>query len=444
MDRKMPGASKGAGNAGSGIQRFARVHRFLCWTLLFCILVAGATAYDSRLSSNPEKWRIRNDFTNYTLAASKAVLRGEDPYTPDNLNGHKFRYFPFNAVVYFPLAGLPVPLAQGVWAAVNLMLLIFALRALPDLMGGGKTPLVVWIAALAIAGRFIHTNFKLGQWNLPVFSLSVLGLWLVCCRRQFWRGGALLALASALKFMPFGFFFYFAVKRQWRVCAAMLVGVLFWILILPTLVLGVHRHQELLHTYLSKSGKWGSQQVASGNKLRGHSLAVFLKAYLSPCEQDGDRGENGGAINRVNMDYRSAAHISLIVCGLLLLLTLWTAGRNGPSIAPSPRLGAEIASMFLLFLLISPEVLDPQFLTTFVAAFVLAGVWRGNTLPSSERWTCFAGLIIAFLLILQSTSLGPQRLRDWSVLHGSLTLMIGILYTLSLTVAWRLRTAGKR
>jgi len=436
--------SKRGANVGSGIQRFARTHRFLGWTLLFWVLVAGCTLYDSRLSSNSEKWRIRNDFTNYTLAASKAILRGENPYTPDNLDGHKYRYFPLNAVVYFPLAGLPIPLAQGVWAAVNLMLLIFALRALSDLMGSGKTPLVVWVAALAIAGRFIHTNFKLGQWNLPVFSLSVLGLWLVCCKRYFWRGGAVLALASALKFMPFGFFFYFAVKRQWRVCGAMLAGVLFWILIFPTLALGVHRHQELLHTYLNKSGKWGSQQVASGNKLRGHSLAVLIKVYLSPCEQDGDRGEKGGAINLVNMDYRSAAHISLLVCSLLLLLTLWTAGRNGPPITPSPRLGAEIAAMFMLFLLISPEVLDPQFLTTFVAAFVLAGVWRGNTLPSSERWVCCAGLVIAFLLILQSTSLGPQRLRDWSVLHGSLTLVIGILYALSLTAAWRLRATGKQ
>jgi hypothetical protein len=423
---------------------FARTHRFLCWTLLFWILVAGATAYDSRLSANPEKWRIRNDFTNYTLAASKAILRGENPYSPENLSGHKFRYFPLNAVVYFPLASLPIPLAQGVWAAANLILLLFALRALPDLWGSGKTPLVVWIAALAIAGRFIHTNFKLGQWNLPVFSLSVLGLWLICCKRHFWRGGLVLALASVLKFMPFGFFFYFAVKRQWRACAAILVGVLFWVLIFPSLILGPHRHADLLETYLNKSGKWGAQQVASGNKLRGHSLAVLVKVYLSPCEQDGDRGENGGAINLVNLDYRTAARISLGICVLLLLLTLFVAGRNGPQIAPTPRLGAEIASLFMVFLLISPEVLDPQFLTTFAAAFVLARVWRATDLTTPERWACLTGLVAAFLLILQSTSLGPQRLRDWSVLHGSLTLTIGILYSLSLAAAWRLPGAEKR
>lgn len=138
-----------------------------------------------------------------------------------------FTYPPLAAVVFGPLAWLPLPVASAAITCATLALLIAAMTLV--LTGLGVWPHSdvapepawlrrCWLAAAIVAPAAvwfepIRSNFGFGQINVVLMALV-----LADCvpRRTRWPRGLLLGWAVALKLTPAVFLLYFALRRDYR------------------------------------------------------------------------------------------------------------------------------------------------------------------------------------------------------------------------------------
>src|SRR5690606_14273849 len=143
---------------------------------------------------------------------------------------HHYKYFPANAILLQPFTWINIYVAQGIWFALSLGLVIWAFAALRAMLRPTKLPWWVYFITVAVSFRLITMNLRLGQWNTSVFCLSIIGLRYLHARR--WWGGVLLGLAITLKFMPAIFLAYLAARRRWRDLLVTCAAVLFWVFLL--------------------------------------------------------------------------------------------------------------------------------------------------------------------------------------------------------------------
>ncbi|MFW6303645.1 MAG: glycosyltransferase family 87 protein [Candidatus Sumerlaeota bacterium] len=390
----------------------------------FFVVAVSITLYDSQMSTDPEEWKLRGDLTEYSLAASWVMLDGGNAYDravhPYNNN---YKYFPLNATVLVPLGLLPIPMAQGLWVAINACLLLFALWTLKELAGRERLNILFWIVAFLISGRFMIDNIQLGQWNLPVFSLTVIGLWLMIARRRTWSGGAVIGLAAGLKYMPAGFAIYFLARRQWKSAIAVLCGMVLWILILPSLVWGPSRHIEMLGNFVEKSRE-STENMIGRQIYVGHSLLVFVKSSLTDSVHHPIHGVYGRK-NIVDWPEETAGAIAFGLCFLAALATFLAVGRGG-RVEPGLRTLLDISAIFALLLMVSPEMRKAQMLTMYVPSFSLILAFRYRPKGSAARRIALSVLVLAFVAMFASSDHGDawEHTQEWLALHGSWTLYI--------------------
>ena len=417
---------------------FVRRRPVLSSALLFLAVAAAVGLHDSRGSLNPDDWRWRGDFSKFTLQASRLLVAGENPYGHAALSGQAFRYFPLNAVVYVPFTFVPLPVAQGAWCAANLLLLLWAMRGHAGLAGLVRAGFWSWLLALLVSGRFINDSFLLGQWNLPVYSLTALGLWLIVAKQRPWSGGLLVGLAAGLKYMPIAFVLYFLVKRHWHAAAAILLGVVFWVLVVPTLALGYDTHRALMLSFLRQGTEDVGAMLGGGRPVVGNSLYVLVYAYLTPCLKHTTHGLTL-QINILCLPPSVAKGIALGVCAFVAAGTLaafWRSGRHTP---PTPRTVMELGMMFLIMLMVSPEVRKAQLLTTFTPAFALALLYLKSDISPTDKRLALAGVLAACALVVVSSKVAHGALRRYAVSYGSLTLMLIVLYGVLMFIYLRSR-----
>ncbi len=397
------------------------------------LLGVGVSVYDYDLA-NPGRYRVRGDFADYSLAAAEALRARENPYRKANLDGRNYKYFPLNAVVYLPLTYVPLPVAQGIWVAGNVVLLVFAVAVHRDFLPNRRVHPLVWVAALAVAARFFFANINLGQWNLPVYSLSVLGLWLIVTRGRTVLGSVLVGLAAGLKFMPAGFALYFLVRRRWAAAAGIVLAAGFWILVFPSLVLGPQRHMGLLGKYTAV-GRRRAGHMIERDKVSGHSLLAAIKCALSPTWKDAGHRVTGRT-DVVQLPHRTAKNIALAVCVGLAGAACWACSRPAGADGDGFDALLGIGLVFTLLLLVSPEVRKAHLLTVFTPAFALAVVWRHGA-RGRDRWLALMTLLFAILCVFVSSRRVPRGIQKAFLLTGILTWMVLALFLCLLWFCWR-------
>jgi hypothetical protein len=369
----------------SSEKRFVRVGLgiFLVWFILgACISLSDWIGHETRC-----------DFSRYSLAASRTLFSGGDPYSREDAQT-SYKYFPLNAVLLGPFTKVPDPVAQGFWTATNLMLLGACLWAHRKLWAKDlRVPWWVWGVALAVGLRFFVKNIRLGQWNTSVYCLSFLGLTAIwACRERF--GAWLVALSAALKYLPSFFVLYLAMRRKWKPAAWMIIAYLFWVLVFPTLVLGVERHTELLGRFYLRATKQ-YQGMTSPDYTSSHSLRSTLMRMTSevkPRLPDPDVYDFTVITLPKEVAKRLSEVVAYAVLGLTIGITLFVT-RNETSFQRSvdnwaasgeTSRGVNLLRELLLIglwyttlLMISPETRQPHFLTLFTPSFALA-LWLAN------------------------------------------------------------------
>jgi alpha-1,2-mannosyltransferase len=232
-----------------------------------------------------------NDLSSIDLlvyrAGGHAVLSGHSLYAADfaavnhSPNGLPFTYPPFSALVFVPLAIVPVGLAKVLMVVLNAaacttLFIVILVAVQPSWnrlrsWGALTAPISVKTASAVLASAFIFVNcvpiqdnFGYGQINLILAAAVALD---ILPPRVPWPRGMLVGLAVAVKLTPAVFVGYFVVTRQWRAVAVSLVSATL------AVALGWLVHPSDTVRYVSSiafdAGRIGGLAYSSNQSVRG-------------------------------------------------------------------------------------------------------------------------------------------------------------------------------
>ena len=134
--------------------------------------------------------------------------------------GHWFTYSPFAALVYVPIATLPLAVARVGWDLVSVAALAYSCVLVLKLAGYRPSRLVVaCVVAAAMALDPVWQTLYLGQINLILLALILTDVWAVSRGSSGSSGSAGLAgigvgVAAAIKLTPAIFIVFFLLARR--------------------------------------------------------------------------------------------------------------------------------------------------------------------------------------------------------------------------------------
>jgi len=128
--------------------------------------------------------------------------------------GHWFTYSPFAALVYVPIAALPLAVARVGWDLLSVAALAYSCVLVLKL--GGYRPsriMVAGVAAAAVALDPVWQTLFLGQINLILLALILTDVWRVS-RGSSGLTGIGVGIAAAIKLTPAIFIVFFLLARR--------------------------------------------------------------------------------------------------------------------------------------------------------------------------------------------------------------------------------------
>jgi hypothetical protein len=134
--------------------------------------------------------------------------------------GHWFTYSPFAAMVFVPVAALPLAVARVLWDLVSVAALASSCVLILKLAGRPPSRLMAAGAvAAAMALDPVWETLFLGQINLILLALILTDIWLVSRGSAGLAVGAGVGLAAAIKLTPAIFIVFFLLAGRTRAAA---------------------------------------------------------------------------------------------------------------------------------------------------------------------------------------------------------------------------------
>ena len=197
-------------------ERVGRVQRPALWAAAVALLAAQVAP----VAVWPAAHVLLIDLQVYR-AGGEAVLRGAPLYDGGILLDLPFVYPPFAALVFVPLALLPLTVLKVLWTAASVALVVFVVRRSAALVGwapgGAGTALLV---AVVLALDPVHTTLNLGQVNVVLLALVLADL---TGRWGRWTGVGT-GIAAAVKLTPLVFVAYLLLTGRWRAAGTAVVA----------------------------------------------------------------------------------------------------------------------------------------------------------------------------------------------------------------------------
>ena len=212
-------------------------------------------------------------------AGGLAVLDGRSLYDHPLVASLMFTYTPFAAIIFAPLALLPLLGTEIVYSAVTVLLLLFSVARCWRWMGYRRDRAAVGIVllgtALALMFEPVRTTLYLGQINVLLLAIVVADL--LRTRRSGWMGVGV-GIAAGIKLTPLVFIPYLLLTRQFKaagVATASFVG---------TIALGfVLKPKDAFGYWFG--GKFGEvARVGDVWSTGNQTLRGFLARLVSPPE----------------------------------------------------------------------------------------------------------------------------------------------------------------
>jgi len=126
--------------------------------------------------------------------------------------GHWFTYSPFAAIVFVPVAAIPLVIARVLWDLVSVAALAYSLVLILKLAGYRPSRMAVAGAtAAAMALDPVYETLFLGQINLILLALILTDVWRVRSGRN---AGLGVGVAAAIKLTPAIFIVFFLLARR--------------------------------------------------------------------------------------------------------------------------------------------------------------------------------------------------------------------------------------
>jgi Glycosyltransferase family 87 len=349
----------------------------------------------------------RGDIETYVHGA-RLVLAGADLYrTPEPRGQVSFMYLPLFAVLAIPLTFVPFEVAVVFWCALSVALAGFVVAGFLSVLAGrpffslpAKARWIVSGVAVLLTLRSLLQHLDLGQANLLVMAVAVLGLVLLASGREL-AGGAAIGVAIVLKLIALPLAIVFLVQGRFRVLLGMAAGVLAGLLI-PAAAVGFERNVS----YISY---WITEVVLAADDLRktpywplewNYSLAAQVYRFFSDVtafEHDG-RYYSVTLVRLPDATLLVLARLMPVLIGCVVALYAWLHRRRGELVA----LWGAVALAFCLAPAFSIVSLKHYYVTLLPAHVYIVYLWY--VLNVRDRW--FRGLVAAsFVVSIVSTTL---------------------------------------
>jgi alpha-1,2-mannosyltransferase len=283
-----------------------------------------------------------------------------------------FTYPPLAAIMFSPLAVVPLQAAEVVITVITFLLLglstwivLTGLRVWPH--GPGGEPASVrraWLAAGLVAAATIwlepiQANFSFGQVNAVLMTLVIAD----CVpRRTPWPRGVLLGIAIALKLTPAVFLLYFLLRRDARAALTSLAS--FVVATLLGCALAWRDSVEYWTTTVRHTDRIGTATLNTNQNA-------------------------AGALARLGLGESAHFLVWTVVCLLVLALTVWAARRV--SRADEPELVLICVALFGL--VVSPVSWSHHWVWALPTVLVL-GVLAYRRRNPALAAVCVAGVAL--------------------------------------------------
>lgn len=306
------------------------------------------------------------DFPVYYAAGRSLISGRADLYSEDFALGRvmDYRYPPFFLVMLYPLWLIPYPSAAYIWLTMSALevacAVLIVVRTFPAL---SKTKTLFLIVVLAVAQYFVMV-LHYGNAHLLVVAL-MFGSFYFVLRDQDLAGALLMSLAITIKITPVLLLPYFALKKRWKLLAAVCVF-LIALNLLPSAYFGFRVNNELLASWYRHVV--ASQEFHEDNGPINLSLKGQLRKSLSSVDysQRVDGDVQYPPVNFATFSRENVVRIWTVMAGGLfagtLLLIWWDQRRRGSAAAPGRNdpaqypagMSHELALMICLSLLAAP------------------------------------------------------------------------------------------
>jgi hypothetical protein len=346
--------------------------------------------------------------------AGQQVLKGGDLY-PSNPNAYfDFLYPPLSAILlaipsYFGKIPLYICLSL-----LNAVAWWMTLQLSNAMTGSGKIP-QPWLAALPaiVTISFVFDMFDLGQPNLILLAMMLLGFWLLQHGRR-WASGSMFALATAIKVFPIAVFPYLLWRRQWASAASMVVFLGIFLFVVPAPVRGFqHNLAELKNWYLGMVGSSSEQGFGQRGEQNwswvNQSIVAVTHRLTRPVNYNQDNPAKAPAyMNVVDLDFKTA---NWVVIGISIAIGLGFLAVMPPVSRRTPRSDAEeLGILFCLMTVASPLARQYYFMWLLLPLTVLMhrAAYDPRAAVRKGTWTVLA---IAGVLVGLSLPVFPNDLQ---------------------------------
>lgn len=378
---------------------------------LFCCLLLTADVLVPEIFSHGKT----KDYSLWYWAGQQ-VLQGGDLYARQTRGTLDFIYPPPPAVLLaLPtwFGKIPFYLAlcvlnSAAWAITS---------QLSNAMTGSKKIPTPWLAALPgfATITFVFDQYDLGQPNLVLLALMLLGFWWMQKGRP-WLGGSMFALATAIKVFPIAVLPYLLWRRHWAASASMIVATLALLYVMPAPVRGFERNATELKTWFnamvgSSSEKGFGQRDEQNWSWVNQSVIAMTHRLVRPINYYLDDPQHAPEyMNVIDVPYKTANWIVLAVSGLIGLGFIWAipAYRRMTERSTAEELGI----LFCLMTVASPLARQYYFMWLFLPLTVLMHRAAFDDRPAvrTGTWTLIG---VSMALMVLSLPVFPTFWQAW-------------------------------
>jgi len=338
--------------------------------------------------------------------AGQQVLHGKNLYPDDPLSYFDFISPPLPAVLLaIPAWFGKIPLyiclsllnAVAWWMTAQLSHAMTGSDRIPS-------PWLVFFSGFVTIG-FVFDMFDLGQPNLVLLAMMLLGFWWLQHGRA-WASGSMFALATAIKVFPIAVLPYLLWRRHWASAASMVIFLGVLLFVIPAPIRGFeHNIGELKAWYQGMVGSSSEQGFGQRGEQNwswvNQSIIAVTHRLTRPVNYNQDNPAKTPAyMNLVDLDFRTANWVMIgisIAIGLVFLGVMPSLSRR------TPRSDAEeLGILFCLMTVASPLARQYYFIWLFFPLTVLLhrAAYDPRLAVRRGTWTALAmvGLLICLSL----------------------------------------------
>jgi alpha-1,2-mannosyltransferase len=358
---------------------------------------------------------------------------------------HFFPNPPIMPLTLYPIMRLPPVEGAMVWFTLKASLAALSILMCLRMVRLGEKPVPSWVQGMIVilSLRPIMSDLCHGNNNLII-------LFLVTATLYAWRkgydvlAGLILAYAIAFKVTPGLFLIYFLYKRSWRTVGATAVGMVLFLLIVPSIYLGPEFNWVCLCSWWKRIlSPYVVMDSGSKQEINQSMIGVMTRLLTEPkigMERYLQRYEVNFVEWNPKLVVQGLKVVSVAMVGLLAWLCRTKYERRD-----DPRLLGEFALVVMVMLFVSERSWKHHYVTLLLPYTYLSYRVGVAGLSKTSRWILGGALIVSAIFMATTSSeigglFAHGQGHELAQAYG-MFLWSGVV--LFIATAWRVRVEGK-